>query len=329
MKDNQGKTAGEKSIKDLVSGVILTFLGGIFAVLAVLLAYVAVVTFKETHFFTGVLLTMLAIAALFPAAGGLTTGIKKLRAKKEHNNTCNRNDVSVTSPILAEFEHRQQAFVSAANAIPRAEITIAEIPAEGNAVKEAREQSFTNITRKSSLEKLSNFVAVDVETTGLHPSKAEIVEVAAIRFRDFSPAENFTTLCYPRKGIVPEAERINGITAEMVAGKPTFGQIAAALQAFIGDDNLVAHNLSFDLGFIVKHGVDISDSKRKYYDTLMLSEYVLSRSDVQNYKLPTLCRYYNIPYAEGHRSTIDAYAVGLLFKKLAEEKTGQKFHVNA
>ena len=195
--------------------------------------------------------------------------------------------------------------------------------------KEAREQPFTNITKKSSIERLSNFVALNVETTGLYPSKAEIVEVSAIRFRDFEPVENFTTLCYPRKGINPEAERINGISAEMVEGKPVFGQVAASLQAFIGEDNLVAHNLDFDLSFIVKHGVDISGSKRKYYDTLMLAEYVLNQNEVINFKLPTLCRYYNIPYAAGHHSTIDAYAVGLLFRKLAEEKPGQKFEAVA
>ena len=73
------------------------------------------------------------------------------------------------------------------------------------------------------------FTAVDTETTGLNASQSEIIEISAIRFRDYKPVEAFTTLCAPKKGISAEAARINGITAEMVAGKPTFDKVASAL----------------------------------------------------------------------------------------------------
>ena len=343
MKGTQDSAGTRRAVKARVSGGITLFLGIVFAIITALLAYAAVATFKESRVLAGLVLVILAAAVLFPAIGGITGGIKRLREADNHVAQSTDGVESLArdgvrqqssealsrSQIAAEVARRQEEFIRSANAIPQVEVEIAEVPAEENYIKAAREQPFTNITKKSSIERLSNFVALDVETTGLYPSKAEIVEVSAIRFRDFEPVENFTTLCYPRKGINPEAERVNGISAEMVEGKPVFGQVAASLQAFIGEDNLVAHNLDFDLSFIVKHGVDISGSKRKYYDTLMLAEYVLNQNEVINFKLPTLCRYYNIPYAAGHHSTIDAYAVGLLFRKLAEEKSGQKFEAVA
>ena len=185
---------------------------------------------------------------------------------------------------------------------------------------------FSNITKKTPRGDLGNFVALDVETTGLYPSKSEVIDIAAIRFRDWRPVEKFTSLLSPKKGIPAEATKINGITEDMVAGKPTFQHIAESLKEFIGDDNLVGHNLEFDLGFVVKYGVDITEQERKYYDTLSIAQRTVKRvksiegNGVEDHKLKTLCVWYGIPNPKGHRAESDALAVGLLFKKLADDR---------
>lgn len=239
----------------------------------------------------------------------------------------------------AYYKKLREDFAAALEAIPAVEITVSEKPAPKRLVSEVAEIPFSNITKKTPRDKLGNFVVFDTETTGLAASKAEIVEIAAIRFRDFKPVEKFVTLCRPRKGISEEAAKINGITADMVEGKPEFGCVAQALQDFFGTDNLVAHNLEFDLKFIVKGGVDVAGTKRKYYDTLEIAQRTLKRVkdkwdrefecympnydadyDVEDYKLGTLCSYYGIPYYGSHRALADCYVTGQLLQKLAEDR---------
>lgn len=220
-------------------------------------------------------------------------------------------------------------------------VVVSDTPAEKLPLAIADEVKYSTITTRTALAGLGNFVVIDVETTGLRPAQNEVVDVAAIRFRDFEPVEKFESLCFPKRGISEEAAGINGITSEMVEGKPTFQQIAASLQDFIGADNLVGHNLPFDLGFIVKYGVDVSARKRKYYDTLDLARKTLKKDtyrkrydreldyyedvpvsgDVRDHKLETLCRYYGILNPESHRAFGDALAAGKLFQKLVEVRT--------
>lgn len=206
---------------------------------------------------------------------------------------------------------------------------------EGNTLSERlpfSEIVFSNITKKTNIDSIKDFVVVDVETTGLSAVSNEIVDVAAIRFRNFVPVEKFETLCFPKHGIQPEAARVNGITSEMVEGKPHFRAIAKNLQDFIGNDNLVGHNLKFDLRFIEKNGVDITAEKRKYFDTLELSKTVLKKNrykndgewisgDVDDYKLSTICFALGIMNRESHRAFGDALAAGKLFEKIAVAKT--------
>ena len=224
--------------------------------------------------------------------------------------------------------------------LPVAKVSIAESPAKKLSTNILNEISSSNITARTNREKLGNFVALDVETTGLRVQQAEIVDVAAVRFEDFEPVEVFSTLCFPKRGINHEAAEINGIYEDDVAGKPTFQQIAASLQDFIGKDNLVGHNLFFDLKFITKYGVDVTSQKRKYYDTLEISQRTVEKyrykktydrefdlydsewvgGDVENYRLGTLCEFYKIPTPSSHRALGDAVAAGRLFKKLSDAR---------
>lgn len=234
----------------------------------------------------------------------------------------------------------EEAEAALIRSLPAAEISVAEVPAEKLGVRVLNEINSSNITARTNREKLGNFVALDVETTGLSVQQAEIIDVAAVRFEDFEPVEVFSTLCFPKKGINPEAAKINGIHEDDVAGKPMFQQIAASLQDFIGKENLVGHNLFIDLKFITKYGVDVISQKRKYYDTLEISQRTVQKykykktydreldfydsewvgGDVENYKLGTLCEFYKIPMPSSHRALGDAVAAGRLFKKLSDAR---------
>ncbi|MBR2897759.1 MAG: 3'-5' exonuclease, partial [Oscillospiraceae bacterium] len=199
---------------------------------------------------------------------------------------------------------------------------------------------YTNLTAKTSFDKIGSFVVLDVETTGLSSSRDHLLEIAAIKFEDWSPVEKFHTLLNPGKPIPSEATAVNNITDEMVAEAPSFSQIIDCLNSFVGKSNIVGHNLPFDLKFLYRNGYDFTTIKRRYYDTCEISKRVLKKPktkwdrdleehvinenydyDVENYKLTTLCDFYKIrDNTFAHRALSDALATGFLFKHLAESK---------
>lgn len=211
--------------------------------------------------------------------------------------------------------------------------------------KRARRKSyeapaFSNITPKGVYK---DFVVFDTETTGLSPSKDRILELAAIRYIDGKPTELFHTLINPEREISAEVSLINGITAEMVFAAPTISQVLPAFEEFVGKSALVAHNLDFDLKFLYYSGSVITDSPHKYFDTLEQAKKLLKKPkakydkefgiydidydsdyDVLDYKLDTLCGYYDITIPRAHRADADAFVTGKLFLNLIIEKQGYR-----
>jgi DNA polymerase-3 subunit epsilon len=86
------------------------------------------------------------------------------------------------------------------------------------------------------------FIAFDLETTGIVAGLDSIVEIGAVRFEDGQVDGIFSTLIDPRRPIPPGASAVNGISNEMVQGKPFIEDILAPFVEFCGDDYLVAHN---------------------------------------------------------------------------------------
>ena len=200
------------------------------------------------------------------------------------------------------------------------------------------EVPFSNITPKG---KYSEFVVFDTETTGLSGAKDRIVELAAIRFIDGVPTEVFETLINPECEISSEASAVNHITNEMVADAPTISEVLPSFEAFVGNSALVAHNLAFDIKFLFYSGSTITDTPRKYFDTLEQSQKMLKKIkrkynkeyemweedydsdwDVENYKLGTVAEYYDITFPCQHRAAGDAMVAGKVFLKLIEKKQG-------
>ncbi len=198
------------------------------------------------------------------------------------------------------------------------------------------EVSCSNITPKG---KYPEFVVFDTETTGLSGSKDRIVELAAIRFIDGVPTEIFETFINPEREISPEASAINHITNDMVADAPTISEVLPSFEAFVGKSPLVAHNLEFDIKFLFYSGSTITDTPRKYYDTLAQSQKMLRKMkhkynkdydmweqdynsdwDVIDYKLGSIAQYFDITFPCQHRSSGHAIVTGKVFLKLIEKK---------
>ena len=182
----------------------------------------------------------------------------------------------------------------------------------------------STITNKTNTKNISNFVVIDVETTGFKADEDDIIEISAIKFNGFKPVEVLSTLLKPSKPIPADATAVNGITNEMVESSPTFSQVKKSIEAFIGDSPIVAHNAEFDIGFLHASGLDFS-SKVKFFDTLSLSKKIIvdqNGNKLDSYKLSNVCAECNIHFDGAHRSTADAFATGLLFIEIIKRVFG-------
>jgi len=96
----------------------------------------------------------------------------------------------------------------------------------------------------------TTYVAVDVETTGLDPSRDAIIEIAAITFRDAAILDEFDSLVNPLIDIPPYITQLTSITDDMVTDAPTLHTLRPKLRSKLGDNVLIGHNVEFDLGFL-------------------------------------------------------------------------------
>lgn len=157
------------------------------------------------------------------------------------------------------------------------------------------------------------FIAFDLETTGTVPGVDQIVEIGAVRFIEGQPEAIYSTLIDPRRPIPPGASAVNGISNDMVKGKPFIENILASFAEFCADDIVVAHNAPFDAQFLTadikKH--ETSAPKGIILDTLPLARKVFP--GLPNYKLGTLIQHLKIPSGQFHRAEEDASYCGHLF----------------
>lgn len=179
----------------------------------------------------------------------------------------------------------------------------------------------SNLTARTSLAKISNFIAIDVETTGLSPSRNEIIELAAVKFVNFIPEDVFHAYIKPRHGLNEDAQRINHITEEMLANAPYIEQILPALGEYLeGGVTIVGHNLPFDYGFLTAKGWPFGAGRQKFYDTLDIGkrEYGLSK-----YTLDFLCeKVLKIARDDAHSAISDALIAGYLFRDICDRRVG-------
>ncbi len=169
---------------------------------------------------------------------------------------------------------------------------------------------------------MTRSVLFDTETTGLDPALGHrVVEIAAIELVNDLPTRNyFHALVDPERDMPEDAQRIHGITAAQLRGKPRFAEIAPDLLAFLGDGNLVAHNAPFDFGFLdaelARIGLPPLDPARMI-DTLALAK---ARFPGLPNSLDALCRRFEIDLSA--RTTHNALLDCRLLADVYVELTG-------
>ena len=166
----------------------------------------------------------------------------------------------------------------------------------------------------SSSPNSSQWVAIDLETTGLSSTRDAIIEIGAVRFDRDRTIDEFQTFVNPRRELPQFIRDLTGIAQKQVDAAPTFPMVADELQRFMDGATPVAHNAGFDLGFLRRNGMDIGT---RHCDTFELA--YLVRPSAKGYSLTQLTRQLSVHPGRSHRALDDARSARDVFLALLPE----------
>lgn len=212
-----------------------------------------------------------------------------------------------------------QAFPDAMNAADKSDLKVIYgveaylIDDLGNAVFSPRGQNLDD-----------TYVVFDIETTGLSKEKEMITEIGAVKVADGKIIDRFSTFVNPQRPISAEITKLTGITDDMVKDAPTIENVLPEFLKFCEDTVLVAHNASFDTGFIriAAERAGLGELHHTIVDTLELARALLP--ELNKHKLDIVCEHLGVTLNGHHRAVNDAEATAEVFIKfldmLAEKK---------
>ena len=169
------------------------------------------------------------------------------------------------------------------------------------------------------------FIAFDVETTGLSPTNDRLTEIGAVRIRGGEIVESFDTFVNPERPIPAKITELTSITDQMVKDAPKEKDALSSFYDFCGKDAvLIAHNAEFDTSFIrvaaERNGMTFSSP---YIDTVPMCRSLLT--GIKNCKLDTVAKFLKLEDFHHHRACDDAAILGRIFLCLLQrlkEDTG-------
>ena len=167
---------------------------------------------------------------------------------------------------------------------------------------------------KSKLPLDTEFVAFDIETTGLNAMNDRMTEIGAVIFSGGEIKAEFNTFVNPQRHIPPDITQLTGIRDSDVADAPLEKEAMEMFLKFAGDRPLVAHNAHFDVGFMAaasnRCGLKFSPV---FLDTLALAQALLP--ELKRFKLDIVSNHLNLPQFNHHRASDDAMVVARMMDK--------------
>lgn len=162
----------------------------------------------------------------------------------------------------------------------------------------------------------AEFVAFDLETTGLSPKSDRVLEIGAVRFdAEMHRLAEMDVVVDPGMPVPLAVQRLTGLGAADVSGAPTPAEGVAQLADFCEGAELVAHGAGFDITFCAGLVPD-AFARRRVLDTLELARILLPVAG--SHSLPLLSAALGIEHRRPHRALSDASATHLLFARLRE-----------
>lgn len=171
---------------------------------------------------------------------------------------------------------------------------------------------------KSDLPLDTEFVAFDIETTGLNAQLDRMTEIGAVIFRGGEILSTFNTFVNPGQPIPADITELTGITDADVSGAPGEKEALQSFLDYAGARPLIAHNAHFDTGFMrAAAGRCGLHFDPVFLDTLALSQSLLP--DLKRFKLDIVSNRLNLPKFNHHRASDDAMVVARIMDKFLPE----------
>ncbi len=163
-----------------------------------------------------------------------------------------------------------------------------------------------------------DYIALDVETTGLNPAKDRVLEIGAARIVKGEVCETYSALVDPGIPVPLRIQQLTGITEDMRKSGRKSGQIFPEFLDFCGELPILGHNVSFDFGFLKQEAAGLGLTfEKEAVDTLKLARKLLPEAPSR--RLEALCSHYQIDPGHAHRALCDALSSHQLYLKLWEE----------
>jgi DNA polymerase-3 subunit epsilon len=163
-------------------------------------------------------------------------------------------------------------------------------------------------------------VIFDTETTGLNPAGGDrMVEIGCVEiFNRVETGRHFHAYFNPERPMPSEAEAVHGLTTIFLSDKPRFADRAEELLEFIEDSPLVAHNASFDFGFLnheLKQCGRVAVCTSRMIDTLVIAR---TRHPGAKHSLDALCTRFGVDRSQRvkHGALLDAQLLAQVYVEL-------------
>ena len=167
-------------------------------------------------------------------------------------------------------------------------------------------------------------IVLDTETTGLDPKGGDrLIEIGCIELMNRMPTGvDYHAFINPERDVPAEAQAVHGISTGFLKDKPLFSAVVADFSAFIGDDTLVIHNATFDIGFL---NAELARVKRpaismvRVVDTLAMAR---RKHPAGPNTLDALCKRYGIDTSRRvkHGAIIDCLLLADVYLELLGER---------
>ena len=161
----------------------------------------------------------------------------------------------------------------------------------------------------------TTYCVLDLETTGLSAKTEKITEIGIMKIQNGEVVDEFCEFVNPEKPIPKRVQEVTNITDEMVANSPTIDVLFPKVLDFIKDSVLVAHNASFDIGFLKNVAKNLGyEFDYTYVDTLPLARKLYP--ELKKHKLGKIAEHLKIKVEVAHRALDDVDTTVKILKEM-------------
>lgn len=167
------------------------------------------------------------------------------------------------------------------------------------------------------------FTALDLETTGTKPPEDRIIEIGAVRVRNFEILDSYRRFINPGRPLPPFISRLTGITDRELASEPFGEEVLPGVLEFLGDSVIVAHHAPFDHKFL---SFEVRTTLKKPLRNVVVCTCKLARRILHflpSKGLDALTNFLSIPVNGRHRALGDAEATAkilIIFLRYLEDR---------